>query len=97
MTKTKLVPMNQICLLNDCKKLAKFEREGMYYCAKCLDKSAVAIVDHSFEVMVLKDTIVQIDYLSRRLSAKEFSFTRPTTNKTVNNIKELIKLIKEKK
>ena len=97
MTKTKLVPMNQICLLNDCKKLAKFEREGMYYCAECLDKSTVAIVDHSFEVMVLKDAIVQIDYLSRRLSTKEFSFTRPTTNKTVNNIKELIKLIKEKK
>ena len=47
--------------------------------------------------MVLEDAIVQFDYLSRRLSAKEFSFTRPTTNKTVSNIKELIKLTKEKK
>ena len=95
--KTKLVPMNQICLLDDCDKPAKFEKEGMYYCTECLDKSTVVIVDHSFEVMVLEDAITQIGYLSRKLSAKEYEFTRPTTNETIFRIEEAINKLKEKK
>lgn len=102
MTKTKLVPMNQICLLNDCKKLAKFEREGMYYCAKCYDSMMISeaqkpIIFEQSITRVLEDAIAQINYLRSKLSAGEINNTWHTTQETINKINELIKLIKEKK
>ena len=93
----KPVPMNQICLLNDCKKPAKFEKEGMYYCAECLDKSTVAIADNELIINVFKDAIEQIKYLRGKLTPKTFMNTKYTTEETVSNIEEVIKLIKEKK
>ena len=68
------IPMGQMCLLNDCKQSAKFEKEGMYYCAECLDKSEKAIANNDLIINILTNAIAQIDYLSRRLSAKEFTF-----------------------
>jgi len=89
------IPMGQICLQGDCKKSAEIEKEGNYYCRECYD-IFTTIIDDTPMINILQDAIAQINYLSRKLSAKQFDFTRPTTNKTIDRINDTINKLKEK-
>ena len=89
------VPMGQICLHGACNKSAIFMKDGIYYCAEHLDKTTATIINNDLIVNTFNEAIDQLNYLSKRLSAKEFTFTRPTTNETINMINDVVKLIKE--
>lgn len=44
--------------------------------------------ENTFVFEALEDAIVQIDYLRSRLSAKEYRFTTPTCEETINKLKQ---------